>query len=140
MSKRVAPRPRRKAAARRPAKHEHTPGPWSVRNAPVHDPKFGHVFHDVKGGRMLATTCCPYTDSPRIAQANARLIAAAPDMLAALRRPIICEVEEEEREIKLVIDGIEISSVDFNSAAAGALLQFESAIRSAIAKAEGLSP
>lgn len=60
---------------------------------------------------------------------------AAPDLLAALKRPIVFTVEESEDVVRLSLDGIEIAAVDFNSAAAGALLQFDAAQRAAIAKA-----
>ena len=46
---------------------EHTPGPWTVRFTPAHDGPTAETF------------------GPN-AEANARLIAAAPDLLAALER------------------------------------------------------
>ena len=50
---------------------EHTPGPWTV-TPRKHDPRFAHVV-DVNG----------YTVAANVNAANARLIAAAPDLLAA---------------------------------------------------------
>jgi len=88
-------------------KSTHTPGPWHVVSDPQWEgkhpnhshrficnvPEFAHVysptvgeddgwqvFHDENG-----RTICHMTDSVEI-EANARLIASAPDLLAALER------------------------------------------------------
>ena len=57
------------SANQSPAPRQHTPGPWTVDNQYIHGPdgiRFLAVAGDVAG------------------QANARLIASAPDLLAAL--------------------------------------------------------
>jgi FMN phosphatase YigB (HAD superfamily) len=58
---------------------KHTPGPWECG-------KFAHYFTDVVAvdGRRVATATIAYRSSAE-ADANARLLAAAPDLLAALR-------------------------------------------------------
>lgn len=61
-------------------KVQHTPGPWK------YDPKTGLVAHDEYdeiGFSGVATIHQPYEATPE-RQANASLIAAAPDLLAAL--------------------------------------------------------
>lgn len=55
-------------------KAAHTPGPWNVES--------NHVF-DASG---YCVAICPYTKIRPQAEANARLIAAAPKLLAALKR------------------------------------------------------
>lgn len=71
---------------------KHTPGPWTVGkrcgqevdiNAPDGDPQLGYS----SWSRMAVVYGCdgqPETGS-RVVEANARLIAAAPDLLVALR-------------------------------------------------------
>lgn len=64
----------------------HTPGPWKLRND-------GPPFNDICGpnGKIIATAFPHYHDPLKaiaIAEANARLIAAAPEMLAALQQAI----------------------------------------------------
>ena len=56
-----------------PAPHQHTPGPWTVDNQYIHGPD---------GIRFLAVA------GDGAGQANARLIAAAPDLYAALENII----------------------------------------------------
>jgi len=58
------------------SKHPHTPGPWRVVAG-----KFGLQIHSEK--HWLANMKCE--SCPVQEEDNARLIAAAPDMLAALR-------------------------------------------------------
>lgn len=52
-------------------RHEHTPGPWKVKAA------------EFKGGGIVAYEII--MSRPEIGQANADLISAAPELLAALR-------------------------------------------------------
>lgn len=54
----------------------HTPGPWFLEDDPAPAANIGHV------GSSDQTICTTWTDN---AQANARLIAAAPELLAALK-------------------------------------------------------
>jgi hypothetical protein len=57
---------------------KHTPGPW----ASVHDADGDYLIMSPESGRFIAVT---YTDAEQD-EANARLIAAAPEMLEALER------------------------------------------------------
>jgi hypothetical protein len=100
------------------ARAEHTPGPWRLRG--------GAVRSEANGWEV----CRPYeTDAPtglRECSANARLIAAAPDLLAALR-PLAVWAENERR--------MHLSHDEENEAAyMGALAD---AARAAIEKATG---
>lgn len=60
---------------------KHTPGPWHVS-----DPRPYASTHcvDVIGGLSLVAQCVPQSER-NTEKANARLIAAAPDLLAALK-------------------------------------------------------
>lgn len=75
---------------------EHTPGPWRVGNlAPSfgvrtddgHDDYFGAAFSNVWGdgpdGEPVGVARCVHRGDPGLTVANARLIAAAPSLLAA---------------------------------------------------------
>ena len=57
----------------------HTPGPWNISNSasPAHSPQFGIYAEGERNNLAIV-----YNDN---AEANARLIAAAPDLLAALK-------------------------------------------------------
>ena len=63
---------------------KHTPGPWIMR--PV-DPHAAYGSRDVttRGNGLVAQVWSGFRGDPAIAVANARLIAAAPDLLDALR-------------------------------------------------------
>jgi hypothetical protein len=68
------------------AKSEPTPGPWRVHETPTginvaHDVPYSH------GGRMVCRmTISPLSTHANTGRANARLIAAAPALLEALKR------------------------------------------------------
>lgn len=63
-----------------PAPRQHTPGPWSFR--PQNYPKSRHVSHyEIQSGNDMVATGAAHLFA---AEANARLIASAPDLLAAL--------------------------------------------------------
>jgi hypothetical protein len=74
------------------SKRAHTPGPWHV-----HDGRYTEIFRpkrtvfawpdgDPSYGPVAVAFCDFHT--PEIAEANARLIAAAPDLLAAAKRAL----------------------------------------------------
>jgi len=74
---------------------QHTPGPWAISaamygvgNLKVHGVEF------TRDGITQPIANCGWDDKGE-AEANARLIAAAPDLLAALR---LCERALEERD------------------------------------------
>ena len=65
----------------------HTPGPWIVSNVPTieNDLTSWHVFSPIRNGYVIARTGKSNIDETlREAEANARLIAAAPELLTAL--------------------------------------------------------
>jgi len=64
----------------------HTPGPWSVIPTP-YDPDHTHkiMYDSVQEWRRIGTVAGVFAKDNGEAEANARLLAAAPEMLAALR-------------------------------------------------------
>lgn len=110
---------------------KHTPGPWAAKrvglqqwwiNAPFGDPTIGYNFWD---GLAEVYGSDDWPESGRkVAEANARLIAAAPELLQA------CEamIEWDDRE--------EDHAVDFAARMALCERAFDLA-RAAIAKAKG---
>jgi hypothetical protein len=88
---RVAPRT---AVSLTPQRARHTPGPWDVRHESI-DPDWAIVC--ASGGRVVANVNAetgpmlfPSESVQMPRDANARLIAAAPDMLAALELAALC--------------------------------------------------
>jgi hypothetical protein len=65
-------------------KHAPTPGPWRVGNNSVMNGV--QILKDYDGIRQHSITICTMPDRGRGRTANARLIAAAPDLLEALER------------------------------------------------------
>lgn len=74
----------------------HTPGPWEMATVPTTVGSCHKIGPFPSGGQSGKTYACVYADGCRIGvddnipnavelRANARLIAAAPDLLAALR-------------------------------------------------------
>lgn len=94
---------------------KHTPAPWIAHPSPESDGKY-HVFNG--DGDYL-------TLDDDVHEANARLIAAAPELLEAL--------QEAYKEIRAWRDGL--NHVDMNKAKVGAKYIYESKILDAIAKA-----
>lgn len=72
---------------------KHTPGPWVVESSGL-----------VKGNGGLNDVALPYTyrDEPALTEANARLLAAAPELLEALE-VITGLLKEMDRDRKLSI-------------------------------------
>ena len=66
---------------------KHTPGPWSLDTENVGDYLRGHVSVDAPDHGALALVVWKMEDDDQspVCEANARLIAAAPDLLEALR-------------------------------------------------------
>jgi hypothetical protein len=65
---------------------EHTPGPWQVGDGQGNGHR-DYIYCDDATGSAVATVELQYAPrNPLEQQANARLIAAAPDMLAALKK------------------------------------------------------
>lgn len=61
---------------------KHTPAPWTAAASMVSGAVKNSVFAGPRGNCILATVRDPFQE---VAEANARLIAAAPDMLKALK-------------------------------------------------------
>jgi hypothetical protein len=62
-------------------KDQHTPGPWAIARCGENDPKPCGIYSEGIATGMV----CSIGTQHESAQANARLIASAPDLLAALR-------------------------------------------------------
>jgi hypothetical protein len=78
----------------------HTPGPWeaddSIENKPQHGKGGEQIFKVVKsgfGGGIVADVSCWWYDRES-AKANARLIAAAPELLAACESALDSEIND----------------------------------------------
>lgn len=67
---------------------EHTPGPWEIRELPPDNCGELEPIYRIEGEPTLFLTIAPCSDGyvPGQNKANAYLIAAAPDLLAELRR------------------------------------------------------
>jgi hypothetical protein len=97
----------------------HTPGPWKIEDGRViqgraFDQSYRNICDLVRG------------QTPESADANARLIAAAPDLLAALQEALDFAEDRED-----VNDG------DYGIPEANAHMRLAMMLRAAIAKAEG---
>lgn len=119
---------------------KHTPGPWTTNGAEVFgadgfavcDPRQGphlHANYDSDRGHWGSTPGASIERSEEEEEANARLIAAAPDLLSALRR--LVKAQEPFREIK------GRSLFDLSHAWQAERLAASECARAAIAKAEG---
>ena len=60
-------------------KDKHTPGPWIVRDDQIQDVHGNTITHITEGGYWNTTAGMIYEDMPW--EANARLMAAAPELL-----------------------------------------------------------
>ena len=80
---------------------KHTPGPWRYQEGS--DPYTHIVRAGETGLGRFVVQCGQSRDG--IEEANARLIAAAPEMLLALYR-ILPLIQEHEEEVRLVLDAI----------------------------------
>ncbi len=94
---------------------KHTPGPWAL-----------HADHAINGGHQIWGDGCLVADVAT--DANARLIAAAPDLLAAL---------EGCRAALATLSGPRRDLADWHRQNVARLATAEVAARAAIAKATG---
>ena len=92
------------------AMSKHTPGPWEV---DITGGREKAVFKaDDPGGQICKLPGALFEPSAEVRQANARLIAAAPDMLAALKSMtniaarVVHLTGEEKRELRGALDAI----------------------------------
>lgn len=65
----------------------HTPGPWTMKEGDAERREMSHVFKADDPEYLIAYVMCEWRNQHQRAQdlADARLIAAAPDLLAALQ-------------------------------------------------------
>lgn len=83
---------------------QHTPGPWVAYPSPFPGATYVPVRSKRPGARFrIATVLCPVIPGRPVidrelaeTQANARLIAAAPDLIAFAHRIAQCEIPEAE--------------------------------------------
>jgi hypothetical protein len=108
-------------------KSQHTPGPWSMddpaENCPQHGKGGEQVFKVVAerfGGGLVADVSCWWYDR-ETARANARLMAAAPEMLEALEGILNNLWKDRKRDVKR----------DYS------LMVYEAQAKTAISKARG---
>ena len=78
---------------------KHTPGPWIIKKSAV------SYFIDarLKGSTMQEVAYIGATETNEQHEANARLIAAAPDMYDALRQWLYAEKYEDQEEMENAI-------------------------------------
>ena len=69
---------------------EHTPGPWKV------DECYTGIFVTTAGGQNVAQVTQSEVDWKYPASANARLIAAAPDLLRLLKDVVRCDKKHSD--------------------------------------------
>lgn len=98
---------------------EHTPGPWGCRDTSYH----AHDYRLTKPNGEPLPVNAPYNDHSE-QRANARLIAAAPDLLEALEYLLEQTIVQDEQYDCIITEG---------EAEAAAMA------RAAIAKARGVS-
>ena len=124
----------------------YTPAPWTVRSTEkAHSP--GHFWHEITAdGFVLGEIYEAEEDEPaRDAEANARLIASAPDLLEALeaaeqlRQWIVNEIssrvyEAEEKQNPRAWDGIDDCLRD------GTMASYRDQFADALNKARGVQP
>ena len=82
-------------------KFTHTPGPWTAHKCPIVGGKYGFVIQNKRHRGISIGTLFPGISSDRIeeiCEANARLIAEAPDMLEALRAIVLSSNAFEHAE------------------------------------------
>lgn len=83
-------------------KTKHTPGPWqfAAQIGSMMFPPVGYSISEMKTGHQI-TECSPYKKMPiETQQANARLIAACPEMLKMLELAI-CELEWADKNCQI---------------------------------------
>lgn len=122
----------------------HTPGPWSLTEDFDTIGGRDHRVYSVSGFISPGVKLCglarlPADHGDAELEANARLIAAAPDLLEVAKRFTIYLVEEDDR-VYLRVGGATIATARHDSELGMALLHLEAAQRDAIAKAEGSQP
>lgn len=106
------------------SKQSHTPGPWFVNGRESYTK---YVEARIGGGLLQEVAACGPTEQQEQQEANARLIAAAPDLLEALENLMAAYSQPEDR--------ICCNGVDCGCMGATTYQQAEHYARAAIAKA-----
>lgn len=90
------------------AKPTHTPGPWNYRQVKRHTDEhpsglYGFIVNDATNTQVAEAFPLPHPVA--VNEANARLIAAAPDLLAALKfvQPFLRHVAEENSSVDRMV-------------------------------------
>jgi len=91
---------------------KHTPGPWSLGETYGDEIRAGNrSIGEVHGGRFVSNGMSEEYEIPAEVQANARLIAAAPDMFLALCK-LVCPACNHELQHHLYKEGCEVERGD----------------------------
>lgn len=90
-------------------KAQHTPGPWDVYDGPNDKKELTVNYIDKSGQIIMVADCNSAYAPPKERDANARLIAAAPELLEACKAFLDMEIEidmEYHKAFKVVIDKV----------------------------------
>lgn len=69
---------------------KHTEGPWHVYQGPEDKPELTVNYEDKSGQIIEVADCNSYYVPPKEREANAKLIASAPDLLACVKEFLEC--------------------------------------------------
>ena len=115
---------------------EYTPGPWEVYDG--HDGQLGHYNIDAEGAPGTPKQIVAFTvDHRKVDEANARLIAAAPAMLAALERCLLFINDRDKFEMQYGTPEFPDSSINIQAWRSRVIL---TPVRDAIAQARTPGP
>lgn len=113
---------------------KHTPGPWTIEEyGDDETPRL--VIHKDSESRVCFMATPGSHGDPAVIEADARLIAAAPELSAFAEAVLIARIEGDEGYLLLKFDGRQIARIQAACPAGIALLKMEAARRAAIAKA-----
>jgi hypothetical protein len=108
---------------------QHTPGPWAISPEKCHNGDIATVYNTTEGWVSIHAPSWVNIGDQKVAMANARLICASPDLLAALHevqrqlmnlQPIIGNGLLDDRQLAFVDPHIEMSLQAANFAIAKA--------------------
>jgi hypothetical protein len=88
---------------------KHTPGPWRIEKRPGNEMEY-HVVAEVRSPVALAKTLCNGLPV-EVDRANARLIAAAPDMAEALQAILAANGEDHETGLRVAREALQKAGV-----------------------------
>lgn len=96
-----------------------TPGPWHVSAGMVPDPNGRLVVADIRDRAVCLTSTMAADKQAEVMAANANLISAAPDLLAALAAAVEW-IEDDRFDDKYISDGWYHAAVEALAKASGA--------------------